>query len=294
MKDQARGWQEPAAASFCVEKGLSNPVSMKELRLDFVATLLQAIDGHGHAHYGYWPGGMPETPSLQALSAAQRAYFDLLAAKIPHGTRTILDVGSGTGANALGLTEQGFELECLCPSEHLNSLACGKLPETVQVHDCMFEDYNSDRRFDLCMFAESFHYIILNKALAKLDQFAEKHVLIFDFFRRDPEADRNSSRGTHAKFRRAVEEQGVFRVVSDEDLTQAILPTFVMLDHMRTELLGPFVARARKTLASAYPLRAHLVEWLFGRKLDKIGQLGGRAERIPDKFEYRLILMERR
>ena len=267
---------------------------MKELRLDFVATLSQAIDGYGHAHYGYWPGGTPEMPSLQALGAAQRAYFDLMAAKIPDGTRTILDVGSGTGANALMLTEQGFELECLCPSEHLNALARQKLPETVQVHDCMFEDYNSDRRFDLCLFAESLHYINLDKALAKLGQLAEKHVLIIDFFRRDPEAGKDGARGTHAKFRKAVEEQGVFRLVSDEDLTQAILPTFVMLDQMRTELFGPFVARSRKTLAAAYPLRARLVEWFFGRKLDKIGQPGKRTERIPDKFEYRLILMERR
>ena len=268
-------------------------MSIKELRLDFDATLAQAIGGQGHAHYGYWPDGMPDALTLQALCVAQQAYFDLLAARIPQGTRTILDVGSGTGANAVGLTKQGFELECLCPSEHLNALARGKLPDTVQVHDSTFEDYESDRRFDLCLFAESFHYIVLDKALAQLARYAEHHVLIFDYFRRDPDAGENGTRGTHAEFRQSVEAQGVFEVISDEDLTEAILPTFVVLDHLRTELFGPFVSRARKTLAHAYPLRARLAEWLFGRKLDKITRPGGRAERFAETCEYRLILMKR-
>ncbi len=268
-------------------------MSTKELRLDLEATLIQAILGHGHAHYGYWPDGLPEVPNLQALGEAQQAYFDLLAAQIPHGTQTVLDVGSGTGANALGLTKLGFEVECLCPSEHLNALARGKLPDTVRVHDSMFEDYDSARTFDLCLFAESFHYIALAKALGQLDRYARTHVLIFDYFRRNPQAGEDGTRGTHPEFCRSVEAHGVFEVISDVDLTEAILPTFVLLDQIRTEMLGPFVKRARKTLASAYPLRARLVEGLFGRKLDKIGRAGGRATRFAEEFEYRLILMER-
>lgn len=232
--------------------------------------------------------------TLRALCEAQQAYFGFLAARIPQGTRTVLDVGSGTGANAVGLTKQGFELECLCPSEHLNALARGKLPDKVKVHDSTFEDYESERRFDLCLFAESFHYIVLDKSLSQLDRYAEHHVLIFDYFRRDPDAGKEGTRGTHAKFRQSVEAQGVFEVVSDEDLTQAILPTFVVLDHLRTKLLKPFAMRARTSLAKDYPLRARLGEWLFGRMLDKIMRPGGRAESFAKKYEYRLILMRRR
>ena len=269
-------------------------MSMKELLLDLEATLTEAVCGHGYAHYGYWPDGAPEVLSLHALCAAQQAYFDLLAAHVPHGTRTILDVGSGTGANALGLTQLGFELECLCPSEHLNSLARGKLPASVQVHDCTFESFGSDRSFDVCLFAESFHYIVLAEALAQLARYAKKHVLIFDYFRRDAEAEKSGTRGTHAEFQRAVEAHGVFEIVSDEDLTQAVLPTFVVLDHLRTEHLGPFTASARMTLARAYPLRSRLMELMFSRKLDRLDRPGRRAERFAEKFDYRLILMRRR
>ncbi len=268
-------------------------MSTKEIRLDLEATLTQAVYGHGHAHYGYWPDGVPQVLSLQSLGQAQQAYFDLLVSRIPKGTRTILDVGSGTGANALGLTEKGYALECLCPSEHLNALARGKLRGDVLVHDLKFEDYDTERTFDLCMFAESFHYIDLAQALAKLARHADRHVLIFDYFRKDAAEAEGGTRGTHAEFRRMVEDQGVFEVLGDEDLTQAILPTFVVLDHMRTNLFGPFAQRARAALGKAYPIRAKLAEWLLGRKLDKIGRPGGRAKSFPERLEYRLILMRR-
>lgn len=266
---------------------------MKELRLDLEATLAEASDGNGYAHYGYWPDGEPENPTLQALGTAQQAYFDLMAERIPNGTRTILDVGSGTGANASGLIGLGYQVECLSPSAHLNALARKKLADKATVHDCGFEDFRSDRSFDLCLFAESFHYIDLGKALSQLSRYADKHVLIFDYFRRHAGAGRMGTRGTHAEFRNAVDAEGVFEVLSDEDLTREIVPTFAVLEHIRTTLFGPLIERSRKTLAREYPLRARAVEWIFGRKLDKIGQPNDRAGRFLEKYEYRLILLKR-
>ena len=265
----------------------------KEIQLDLEATITEALFGHGHAHYGYWPRGRPTELTAQTLGAAQQAYFDLLAATIPEGTKTILDVGSGTGANALALTAKGYALECLCPSEHLNDLARRKLPGTVRVHDLKFEDYDSDRRFDLCLFAESFHYIDLQQALAQLATYARRHVLIFDYFRIDTAADEAGTRGTHAAFRAALADQGVFEVVSDEDKTAAILPTFEVLDHIKNAHFGPFVERARADLAQSYPLRMRLANLMLGGKLDKIVRPSGRAVSFPKKFEYRLILLKR-
>lgn len=274
--------------------GVKDSVSLKELRLDFEATFAEAIDGKGYAHYGYWPDGAPDVPTFEALSAAQQAYFDLMVSRIPEGTTSILDVGSGTGANAAGFLKHGFAVECLSPSEYLNALARAKLGERVTVHDTGFEAFGSEKRFDLCLFAESFHYIDLDRALAQLDRFAEKNVLIFDYFRRDAAAGTDGTRGTHGAFRRAVDAQGVFAVVSDDDLTDAITPTFSVLEHTGTELFRPFVARARKSVAKDYPMRARIVEFLFGRTLDKIGRPRRRAERFRKTREYRLIVLARR
>lgn len=280
--------------SWICRGGRNYTVSLKELRLDFEATLAEAIDGSGYAHYGYWTEGAPSVPTMKALGAAQQAYFDLMASRIPEGTKSILDVGSGTGANAAGFVKLGYDLECLCPSEHLNALARRKLPDSVSVHDTLFEAYETEKVFDLCLFAESFHYIELDTALAQLARYARNHVLIFDYFRKASNAEEDGTRGTHSEFLNAVEAQGLFEVVSDDDLTEAIIPTFAVLEHIRTKQIAPFVERARETFSKDYPMRTRVVEWLFGKTLRKIGRPRGRAEKFLATREYRLILMTRR
>src|SRR5690606_10549861 len=90
--------------------GMARMIS-KEFRLELEAALSQAAFGHGYLHYGYWDGAEYE-PSLCALGQAQEAYFERLVATIPEGTRSILDVGSGTGAVAAGLLRRGFAVDC--------------------------------------------------------------------------------------------------------------------------------------------------------------------------------------
>jgi len=268
-------------------------VKFKDFQLDVEATVAEMLFGHGHAHYGYWPDGSPEQLTVEALGRAQSAYFELLAQTIPEGTQSILDVGSGTGANALELTRRGFAMECLCPSEHLNSLARAKLPEDVAVHTLKFEDFESDKQFDTCMFSESFHYIDLHKALAQLARYAGKNVVIFDYFRTASE-ETDGTRGTHAEFTQALAAQGVFDVVSDRDMTPAIMPTFEVLDHIKNHHIRPLLLRARQGLGESYPWRMKLANMLFGRRLDKMARPSSRGQSFARKFEYRLIVLTRR
>lgn len=268
-------------------------VGKKDIQLDLEATLTEVLFGHGQAHYGYWPAGQEHDLTVEALGKAQQAYLDLLISKIPEGTKTILDVGSGTGANARVLTDKGYQLECLCPSEHLNALARAKLPADVSVHTLKFEDYQTDRQFDMALFAESFHYIDLDAALGQLARYVTGHVLLFDYFRVEGTQSEGGTRGTHSEFLNAVEAQGVFSIVSDDDLTQQILPTFQVLDRAKNDYIGPFVSRARTGLAESYPFRMRLVNLLFGKSLDKIERPSSRVETFPNQFEYRLILLKR-
>jgi SAM-dependent methyltransferase len=278
-------------------EGEGHGLKLKDVQLDFEAMLSEAVFGHGFLHYGYWPDGAPETPSAEALGRAQAAYFDKLAATLPEGTRTILDVGSGTGANALALTGRGYALECLCPSEQLNAMARQKLPASVPVHTLRFEEFDSDKRFDVCLFAESFHYIELAPALAQAARYGQNGVVIFDYFRRPGRTGApgvvGATRGTHAEFREEVERQGAFRVALDEDLTEAILPTFQVLDHIKNTHVGPFLARLRGELRSAHPVKSFLAERLLGRRLDRLVRPSTRAEDFAEKYEYRLIRLER-
>lgn len=269
-------------------------MKLKDTKLDFEALMSEVIFGHGFLHYGYWPEGRPEVPSAEALGRAQQAYFERLVSEIPAGTETILDVGSGTGSNARALTALGYALECLCPSEQLNEMARRKLPESVSVHTLRFEEFRSDRRFDICLFAESFHYIELAPALRQTDRYARNGAVIFDYFRRPGRGSGgDGTRGTHADFLAEVARQGAFRVDLDEDVTEAILPTFFVLDHLKNVHIAPFLTRARADFRAANPLKSMLAERLLGKALDKLERPSRREATFADTYEYRLIRLLR-
>ena len=268
-------------------------MKLKEFQLDFEAMLSEAVYGHGFLHYGYWPEGRPATPSAQALGAAQQAWFDRMRAEIPAGVETILDVGSGTGANALALMREGFAVECLSPSAQLNAMARAKLPAEVPVHDTGFEGLDVPRRFDLCLFGESFHYIQQGPALDQIDRYATRAALIFDYFRRDNEAGEDGRRQTHAAFLADVSRRPGWRIALDEDVTHAILPTFHVLDHLKNAHIAPFLARFRAEFRRARPVLSRVAEMALGRRLDRFQRPSRREETFGQSYEYRLIRLER-
>jgi SAM-dependent methyltransferase len=269
-------------------------MKLKSVELDLTALMSEVMFGHGYAHYGYFPDGVPEVLSASALGAAQHAYFERLEqaiATVPGGVTRILDVGSGTGANARALIGRGFDVACVSPSAQMNEMARAKLPEGTSVADATFEAFETEGRFDICLFAESFHYIDLESALRQAARFADKGVVIFDYFRRPGYEHGDGTRGTHAAFLEEVARQGVFEILSDEDMTAAITPTFVIHEHLKNEKVAPFVQRFRTALKAEYPWRAWALEKMLGRSLDKLGRRTGRAKTFGREHEYRLIVL---
>ena len=272
-------------------------MKLKFLELEGAALMSEVMFGHGCAHYGYFPDGVPELLSAQALGAAQGAYFDKLVAAIgtvPGEVRRILDVGSGTGANARALIARGYEVACVSPSVQMNEMARAKLPPGTLVVDAMFEAFDRPERYDICLFAESFHYIDLKAALDKAGALADRGVVIFDYFRRPGFAHGDGTRGTHAAFRDAVARGGVFEILSDTDMTDAITPTFVIHEYLKNEKIAPFVGRFRAELRREYPWRAWALEKMLGRTMDKLGRRTDRAAKFAREHEYRLIVLARR
>jgi SAM-dependent methyltransferase len=252
--------------------------------------------GDGYLHYGYWPQGLPLSASLSSLGKAQADFVDHLISAFPSDTKTILDVGSGTGAIALTLSRHGYQMTCVCPSETMNKLARAKLPAGTAVHTTKFEDFESTNVFDLCIFAESFHYIDLQIALAKSAKLAQKGVVIFDYFRRDSkesQTEEKGTRGTHVEFLTEVTRQQQFRVLRDEDMTHAIQPTFQLLDNIQEFHVAPLLSDIRTQMRLRAPIRTWFAEKLFGRLLNRIGRPRNRASNFAKNFEYRLIVLEK-
>jgi SAM-dependent methyltransferase len=267
-------------------------MNLKETQLDFEALVSEAVFGHGFAHYGYWPEGNPDVPSFKLMGEAQQVYFDHMATLIPDGVKTILDVGSGTGSNAKALTEKDYDLECLCPSEQLNQMARAKLPG-VDVHTLKFEDFHSDKQFDLCLFAESFHYIELEPALKQAARYATKGMIIFDYFRAPGKTYTDDTRGTHAEFVETVNRLGDFEIIHDVDETAKILPTFYVLDYLKNNHIAPFIGRFQTELKANHWFYSVLLNTFLGKAIAKFQKPGKRHETFASKHEYRLMYLKR-
>ena len=266
-------------------------MKLRDFRLDLEALFSQSVYGHGYLHYGYWQNGNPSVASLESLGKAQADYFDKLIEKIPDDVNSILDVGSGTGSNALGLLDKGFTVDCVCPSVNLNKIASQKLPESATIHECKFEDFTGNKTYDALIFAESFHYIHADVALKKGLEYANKYLLIFDYFRK--EDSNNMQRISHPQFCQLINDSfsQSYEIVYDEDVTDKIVPTFFVLDTISKEYIKPFIQTAVTRFKKEHPV----YNFLFGKFLKKIHYFGYKKsishERFLAKYEYRMILL---
>jgi SAM-dependent methyltransferase len=265
----------------------------KDFRLDLEALFSQIIDGQGFLHYGYWPDGTADEISLRRLSGAQQAYFDQLAGAIPEGTRTILDVGSGTGSNAARLLQLNYSVDCVCPSPRLNEVARRKLPQGTRIFESKFEELATENRYDLLLFSESFHYLDALKSLPGIAARTRKHVLIFDYFSRTDSA--TARRLSHRQFVRLLSDvvPGAFRTVSDRDVTKFIIPTFKVLDTIKNDHVRPFIARSIAEFRTEHRVWSFLLSYPLRRALARYTRTSRRYATFPEEFEYRLIVLAR-
>jgi len=265
----------------------------KDFRLDLEALFSQALEGKGYLHYGYWPDRTADELTLHRLALAQQAYFDQLAGAIPEGTRSILDVGSGTGSNALRLLQMHYSVDCVCPSPRLNEIARRQLPPGTRIFENTFEELATDNQYDLLLFSESFHYLDAAKALPRIAARARKHVLIFDYFSRTDSAI--ARRLSHRQFVRLLSEAvpGAFRILTDRDVTDFIIPTFKVLDAIKNDHVRPFIARSVAEFRKEHRVWSFLLSYPLRRALARYTRTSNRYATFPEEFEYRLIVLAR-
>ena len=202
-------------------------IDTKAIGLDVGLGFIRWLTGAENLHYGLWTG---LEPTAENLGKAQIAYTDKLFGYLPEGKLSILDVGGGAGETAKKLIALGHALDIVVPSALFAERCRENAPEAT-VHEITFEEFGSEKRFDLVLFSESFQYIPLDIALDKaLDHVKPGgHVLVSDCFRSDNFAPDGKTRivgGGHLArdFAAAIENRAV-EVIAEEDVTQAVAPS---------------------------------------------------------------------
>jgi len=247
-----------------------------------------------HLHYGYWTSDLDI--DLLNLPRAQEQYCDFLISHIPDGAKTVLDVGCGAGRLAWKLINLGYAVDCVSPSPVLTEHTRSLLGDRSHIFECRFEDLQTERRYDVVLFSESFQYISVDRALqTSLGLLNDGgHLLICDFFKTDAEGVSLVGGGHRlASFYERVSGYGL-EPIRDIDITEETAPTIDVANDMLTRVGLPIWNLAIRSLSDRYRLLSKFLQWKYRERIQKISRkyLSGRrdAENFAKFKSYRLLL----
>lgn len=275
----------------------NSKIDLKELGLVFALIFGRYFFHTEDLHYGLWTADLAlETGNLRR---AQEQHSELIISKIPDGVKSILDVGCGVGALAARLSDRGYRLECLTPSRLMAKLARENLRPGVPLHICRFEQLQTEPRFDLVLFSESFQYVEMEDSIPRArDLLADGgYLLICDFFKTD-EPGHSPLSGGHrfSKFNRRVADSGLLTRL-DLDITRETAPNLDLIADLLERVAFPLRELVQYLLESDYPRSSRVFARLFRKKLDKLNRKYFSHQRNADSFArfktYRLLLLQK-
>jgi len=249
-------------------------------------------------HYGFWTDDLPL--DLRNLPEAQSRYTQALLADIPAGVRSVLDVGMGAGNTARQLLERGYTVDGVSPNPYLTAAARQLLGDQVTIFESRFENVETDRRYDLILFSESFLFMQPDAALAKAAALLSDsgHILICDIFRIPADGPSPIGGGKElAVFHRTMA-QFPFDLVREVDISANIAPTFDLLDRAYREAIRPAYDLVMARLTANRPWLMRFVRWRFRDQLARLERKHFSGTRNAANFlrhkTYRRLLYRKR
>jgi 2-polyprenyl-3-methyl-5-hydroxy-6-metoxy-1,4-benzoquinol methylase len=272
--------------------------STRELGLDIAVIFARYLFQTDHLHYGFWTNGLPV--EMKNLKQAQEQYADFIISKIPVGVKTILDVGMGTGALARQLLATGYQVDCVSPSPALTAQARAHPGgECLTIFECRYEDLQTEKRYDLILFSESFQYIQLRTSLPVSDNHLTEngYILICDFFRKDT-LERSPLGGGHSllDFEQQLQAYPLL-LLENEDITANTAPNIDLTNNFVEVVIRPVKDCLFGFLLKNYPTPTKILMWIFRKHLKQAEAKYFSGQRTGANFarfkSYRLFLFQR-
>ena len=249
-------------------------------------------------HYGYWTDDLEVNKSN--FAKAQENHSNLIISHIPEYTKTILDVGCGVGTLAAKLIRRGFSVDCVSPSPALTERVRKTLGDRSDIYECLFEEMESDKRYDLLLFSESFQYVKLPTVLQQSHRFLKEggYLLICDFFKTDVKG-KSPLGGGHrlSRFYDAISEYP-FETVKDIDITEQTASNLDLVHEMLDSVGIPIWKLIFYYLDNSRPLISKFLKWKYRKKMEKINKKFFSGEINAESYRkyksYRLLLYRKK
>jgi 2-polyprenyl-3-methyl-5-hydroxy-6-metoxy-1,4-benzoquinol methylase len=270
----------------------------KSIGLDIQINLFKFFFDSEYMHYGYW------APGLEVKAAnfkqAQENYTQFMIQHIPKNIKTILDIGCGSGKVADELVSLGYQVTCVSPPSLLTEKAAARLAGKSQVHAMGFEEFKTDKKYDLALFSESYQYVDMRVGFAQCFQMLKPggYMVLADFFKTN-QLGKSPLRGGHklCEFYAILNQQS-FDIVEDIDITDYTAPTMKLVNSLTMDVVYPVVTMVGGLLKERYPWVYKFLLWKFKKKIEKNRVKHFTGQRTPENFKkfksYRLIVLKKR
>ncbi len=271
-----------------------NAIHKREAELRLYLTFCRHFLKTEDLHFGYWANGL--AVDLHNVPTAQEAHSQFIISHIPPGTKTILDVGCGTGKMASRLINLGYRVDGVSPSPFLTNLARQLFGDAFHIFECKFEDLDTENRYDLLIFSESFQYVETEAALRNCLKLLKEHghLLVCDFFRTEAEGEGPLNAGPRLSHFYDLISRMAFQPVKDIDITEETAPTMDLVDGLLKNVGRPLWELALSTIERKRPLIFRFLKWRFKEKITRMERkhLSGAwdGEHFKQLKSYRLML----
>jgi len=272
------------------------------MAIDHILKLYVETIRSPYLHYGFWEEPKKvnvELLSIDDIAEAQRRYIQHLTSFIPDDVRSILDVGCGVGGNAAYLQERGFDIDVLSPDPYQEKVIKKKFNGAMEFFKSKFENFETDRTYDLILESESACYIKIEPGFTSARRALRTggYLLVADYFvyyRDERGSPHLKSSHLMQAYLKAGEAAG-FKLLKEYDQTENTMPTLDAAHHFIQRFIQPTAEYAQVSLQRKNPFTYRLMKSLFGKNISsKMDQLDlVKSEEFRKYRKYMIYLFQK-